>query len=138
MNSWLMQNPDDVLPFKLIGFIFLSFWITVGFISYKFEKTPLKSAVIAHLPALLMLFFIIYQEVILDQYWANIFGLATQHYYLPLINIAAPVVSIFSFLIPGGMGIWLVSLIAFSLMFAAYYLGYYLKSVFVIKRISTI
>lgn len=138
MNSWMLQNPDDVLPFKLIGFIFLVFWITVGFISYKFEKAPLKPAVIAHLPALLMLLFIMYQEIILDQYWANIFGMATQYYYLPLINIAASVVGIFSFLIPVVKGIWLASLIAFLLMFAAYYLGYYIKGVLAIKRISTI
>jgi hypothetical protein len=138
MNSWMLQNPDDVLPYKLIGFIFLAFWVTVGFISYKFEKTPLKSAVIAHLPALLMLFFIMYQEIILDQYWANIFGMATQYYYLPLINIAASVVGIFSFLMPGVKGIWLASLIAFSLMFAAYYLGYYFRKLLVMKRVSTI
>ena len=60
MNSWLMENQDSVLPFKLIGLIFLAFGVTVGFIRYKFKKTLLKSAVIAHLPALLMLLFIMY------------------------------------------------------------------------------
>jgi hypothetical protein len=84
-----------------------------------------------------MLFFIMYQEIILNQYWANLFGMATQYYYLPLINIAASVVGVFSFLMPGVKGIWLAGLIAFSIMFAAYYLGYYLKSVLVMKRIST-
>jgi hypothetical protein len=127
MNSWMIQNQDGVLPFKLIGFTFLAFWVMVGFISYKFEKTLLKSAVIAHLPALFILFFIMYQEIIVGQYWANVFGMATQFYYLPLINIAAAVDGIFSFLIPGAKGLGSVGLIAFLLMFGAYYLGYYFK-----------
>ena len=25
MNSWILENPDSVLPFKLIGFVFLVF-----------------------------------------------------------------------------------------------------------------
>ncbi len=125
MNSWLTEIQDSVLPFKLIGLIFLAFWVTVGFLSYKFVKALLKSSVIAHLPALLMLLFIMYQEIILGQYWSNWFGIATQFYYLPLINLSSSVVGIFSSSIKG---IWLVSLIAFLFMFASYYLGNYLKN----------
>ena len=121
MNSWILENQDSVLPFKLIGFVFLAFWVIVGFIGFKFEKTLLKSVVIAHLPALLMLLLIMYQEIILGQLWSNLFGLATQFYYLPLINISASVVGIFSFLLSGMTGIWSASLIALLLMFAAYY-----------------
>ena len=125
MNSWILENQDSVLPFKLIGFIFLAFWVIVGFIGFKFEKTLLKSVVIAHLPALLMLLLIMYQEIILGQLWSNLFGSATQFYYLPLINISASVVGIFSFLLSGMTGVWSVCLIALLLMFTAYYLGYY-------------
>ncbi|WP_210468068.1 hypothetical protein [Sporosarcina sp. 6E9] len=127
MNSWILQNQDSVLPFKLIGFIFLAFWVTVGFISYKFEKTLIKSAVIAHLPALLMLLFIMYQEIILGQYWANIFGTATQIYYLPLINISATIDGLFSFLIPGANGLGTIGFISILLMFATYYLGCFVR-----------
>lgn len=127
MNSWLMQNQDSVLPFNLIGLIFLAFWVTVGFISYKFEKFLLKSAVITHLPALLMLIFIMFQEIVLGQYWSNVFGIATQYYYLPLINISSSVVGILLSLTPWAIQIWSASLIAFSLMFASYYLGYHLR-----------
>ena len=42
MNAWLMQNQDSVLPFKLIGILFLVFWGLIGYITCKFEKTPLK------------------------------------------------------------------------------------------------
>lgn len=127
MNLWLMQNQDSVLPFKLIGIIFLAFWVTVGFNSVKFEKGLLKAAIIAHMPALLVLLFIMYQEIILGQYWSNLFGMATQFYYLPLINISSSAVGMFLFLTPRAIPIWLVNLIAFLLMFAAYYLGYYIK-----------
>ena len=127
MKSWLIQNQDSVLPFKMIGLIFLAFWLMVGFISYEFEKTLLKSAVIAHLPALLVLLFIMYQEIILGQYWSNLFGIATQFYYLPLINISSSVVGIFLSFTPWTKHIWSGCLIAYLLMFASYYLGYYLK-----------
>ena len=131
MNSWLIQNPDSVLPFKLIGFIFLAFWVTVGFISYKIEKTLLKSAVIAHLPALLMLSLIMYQEIIVGQYWSNIIGIAAQFFFLPLINISSSVVGIVLSFIPWDIHVWstglIASIIAFLLMLTSYCLGYYLK-----------
>lgn len=125
MNSWMMKNMDSVLPYKLIGFIFLVFWIIVGFISYKFEEIMLKSAVIIHLPALLMLLFIMYQEIILGQYWANLLGTATQFYYLPLISISTSIVEIF---LSSINGIWSISLIALLCMIASYYIGFYLNT----------
>ena len=131
MNSWLMQNPYSILPFKLIGFIYLTFWLIIGFISYKIEKTLLKPAVIAHLPAILMLSLIMYQEIILGQYWSNTIGIAAQIFYLPLINISSSVVGIFLFFIPWDIHVWsgglIASIIAFLLMLASYCLGYYLK-----------
>lgn len=121
MNSWLMQNPNSILPFKLIGIIFLVFWVLVGFITCKFEKTPYQSAVIIHSPALLVLLLIIFQHMILGQFWSNLFGLATQIYYLPLLNI--------SNFIGGGLlvygHLWTACLMAFLLMYGSYYLGCY-------------
>ena len=125
MNSWILENPDSVLPFKLIGFAFLAFWVIVGFFGFKFEKTLVKSTLIAHIPALLALLLIMYQEIILGQFWSNLLGMATQFYYLPLVNISASVVGVFSFLLSGMKGLGSASLIALLLMFAAYYLGYY-------------
>lgn len=124
MNSWLMQNPNSVLPFKLIGSIFLVFWVLVGSITCKFDKTPYHSAVIIHLPALLVLLLIMYQDMILGQFWSNIFGLATQFYYLPLINIS-------SFIVGGGLYVqmWTASIVAFFLMYGCYYLGCYFNKI---------
>ena len=126
MNSWLMQNQNSVLPFKLIGILFLIFWVLVGFITCKFGKTPLKSAVIINLPAFLTLLIIIYQDIVLEQYWSNIVGSATQFYYLPLINISS---SLEMFLPLPTLHIWSVCLIAFLLMCASYYIGCYLKKI---------
>lgn len=125
MNSWLMQHPNSILPFKLIGIIFLGFWVLVGFITCKFEKTPLKSAVIIHLPAFLVLILIMFQNIILGQYWSNLFGWAIQMYYLPLINISNTLVRIVLFFTP--THVWMLCLMAFILMFGSYYLGCNLK-----------
>jgi len=127
INSWLMQNQNLVFPSKLIGLIFLSFWLLIGFATSEFEKTLLKSTLIVNLPAFLMLLLIMYQEIILGHYWANIIGIAAQFYYLPLINIASSVYRIFSFLTSGITYTRWVCLVGFLLMFASYYLGGYLK-----------
>lgn len=125
MNSWLMQNPNSVLPFKLIGIIFLVCWVLVGFITCKFDKTPLKSAVIIHLPAFLVLILIMFQNIILGQSWSNLFGWAIQMYYLPLINISNTLVKIVLFFT--ATHVWMMCLMSFILMFGSYYLGCNLK-----------
>lgn len=128
MNSWMMNNPNNMLPYKLIGIVFLVFWFMIGFITYNFEKTPLKSAAIANLPALLMLIVIIFQELVLGKYWMNLFGAATQFYYLPVVNISGSIQRIFSFLIPGlVINMWSTFLIGFFLMISSYCLGSRLK-----------
>ncbi|HBG39752.1 MAG TPA: hypothetical protein DDW58_11060, partial [Clostridiaceae bacterium] len=76
--------------------------------------------IIANLPAFLVLLLNLYQEIILGQYWLNIFGAATQFYYLPLVNLSAP----FTF---WSHDFWTVYIIEFLLMFASYYAGAYLK-----------
>ena len=122
MNSWLMDNPNSILPFKLIGILFLVFWVWIGFITCKYAKTPFQSAVIIHLPALFVLFLIMYQDIVLEKFWSNLFGLATQFYYLPLINLSS---FIFSFT----MTISPLMIVAFLLMYGSYYVGCYFKKV---------
>lgn len=128
MNSWLMKNQNSVLPFKLIGIIFLLYWVLVGFTTCKFGKTPLKSAIIANLPAFLMLLLILFQEIVLRRYWANMFGIVTQFYYLPLVNISSSIVGFLFSLIGWGIHFTLVSLISFLFMFGSYFLGSYFKN----------
>lgn len=126
MNSWMMQNPNSTLPFKLIGIILLGAWVLVGCITYKYDKTPYPAALIIHVPALLVLFLIMYQDMILGEFWSNLFGLATQVYYLPLIHISS---LIFSFIGGGYVQMWTASIVAFLLMYGSYYVGCYFKKI---------
>ncbi|TCK92667.1 hypothetical protein EDC19_1820 [Natranaerovirga hydrolytica] len=127
IHTWMMKNQNSVLPFKLIGIIFLLFWVWVGFITCKFERTPLKSAIIANSLAFLMLLFILFQEIILGRYGANMFGIVPQLYYLPLVNISSSIVGLLYSLMGWGMQVSVISLMSFLFMFGSYYLGSYFK-----------
>ncbi|GGA60095.1 hypothetical protein [Ornithinibacillus halotolerans] len=124
MNSWMMENLDKVLPLKLIGFLFLAFWLLIGLVSNKLETSLVQSFVIAHLPALLMLLLIMYQEWIVDAFWSNLFGLAPQFYFIPLMNLSASVIGILGI---STKGIWFACLLALLYMVAAYYIGNYIR-----------
>lgn len=119
MNSWLLDNPDSVLPARLIGITFLIFWAVIGFMSYKFKIEMIKSVIIAHLPALLALLLIIS-----GGFLPNIFVTVSQLYYLPLLRLSQPLTGLFWF---STSGISLLSIIALLFMFAAFYLGNYLR-----------
>ncbi|MHA6253090.1 hypothetical protein [Oceanobacillus sp. CAU 1775] len=124
MNSWIIDNPDSVLPSNLIGIIFLVLWIVVGFISFTFEKSQLKSFLIVHLPAIAMFVLLMYQEMIVGGYWSNLLGVATQFYFMPMIGLAHSLISIFIFTTKG---LWLMCLLALLLMVVAFYLGNYFR-----------
>lgn len=127
MNSWMMKNQNSILPFKLIGVIFLLFWIFLGLKTSEFEETPVKSAIIGNSPAILMLLLIMFQEIILGRFLLNMVGIVSQFYFLPLINLSSSIVGVFLFLTPFPIEMWSSSLIAFLLMFGSYYFGGYLK-----------
>ncbi|SOC43772.1 hypothetical protein [Ureibacillus acetophenoni] len=124
MNSWLMENQDSILPFLYIGILFLAFWALLGFITCKSEKTPYHSALFIHTPAIIAFLLLSYQDRVLEQIWPNMIGIATQNFYLPLINLS-------SIIIGGGLYVemWLASGIAFLLMYGSYYLGCYLNMI---------
>ena len=87
----LMMGPfyNMVLPYKLISIAFLIAWFFVGRYSYKFVSNRKVATILGNSVALIVLLLILYQEVILGQYWPNQVGIATQFYYLVLINIAS-------------------------------------------------
>lgn len=120
MNAIMMQNPNFILPYMAIGILSLVIWGFIGFKTCKFGKTSLESAIIANLPALLVLLLNLFQEIILGQYWTNIVGTSTQFFYLPLINLS----SIFTSWSPY---VWPVYIVGFLLMFVSYYIGAYFK-----------
>lgn len=120
MNRWMMANQDSVLPFKLIGILFIAFWIFIGIITNKFAETPLKSTMLANAPALLVLILLMYQEIIQGYHWTNFIGTSTQFYFLPLLNISA----LFTRRMPF---VGVTYIVAFLLMIVSYSLGSYLN-----------
>lgn len=88
MNSWIMANPYSFPPGKISGFLFLTLWTILGFISGRFTETAKKSSNIVHCPALIMLALLLFQEIILRRYWPNIIGIASQFFYLPLLSLS--------------------------------------------------
>ena len=89
--NYLVMGPfyNTVLPYKLISITFLIAWFFVGRYSYRFVSNKKVATIMGNSVALIVLLFILYQEVILGQYWTNQVGMATQFYYLPLINLAS-------------------------------------------------
>ena len=121
MNDIMMQNQHLLLPYWLIGLIFLVVWCLVGYLTGDRAKFSVPLLLFAHLPALIALILNLYQEIILGQYWANWIGKATQFFFLPLVNIAAP------------LAFWssrfcAVYVAATILMAVAYALGAFLKT----------
>src|SRR5690606_38325650 len=114
----------SILPFKLIGILILVFWLLLGFITCKIEKTPYHSALFIHIPALIALLLIMYQDIVLERFWSNMIGIATQFYFLPLIHISGSIGGMLSYYL------WSDCLIAFLLMYGSYSLGSYLKKIF--------
>lgn len=89
--NYLMMGPfyNTVLPYKLIGIAFLIAWFFVGRYSYIFVSDKKLATLLGNSVALIVLVLILYQEVVLRQYWLNQIGMATQLYYLALINVAS-------------------------------------------------
>lgn len=89
--NYLIMGPfyNTVLPYKLISIAFLIAWFFVGRYSYKFVSNKKVATIWGNSVALIVLLLVLYQEVILGQYWPNQVGIATQYYYLALINIAS-------------------------------------------------
>ena len=128
MNTWTMTNRDSILPLKLIGIGFLIFWTALGFMTSKFERTPLKASMSIHLPSFLILLSIMYQEIIVGKYFSNLFGLFSQLYYLPLINLISSIESIFLSLTPWRIYFWTTSLMSFLVMVFCYHLGVHIRN----------
>jgi len=105
-----------VLPYTLIGIAFLIAWFFVGKYSYRFVINKKAAAILGNMVALIVLLLILYQEVILGQYWSNQLGIATQFYYLPLISIASIFTGIFHTMTP-------TYIVAFLMMCISFYFG---------------
>ncbi|MDW0109687.1 hypothetical protein QT716_06410 [Sporosarcina aquimarina] len=130
MNTWLLQNHSSILPFTAIGLVFLAFWAFVGFITSRKDRTLLKSAFITNTTAFIVLLLIVYQEILLEKFWLNLFGTATQFYYLPLFNLSASILGTFTHITTFAIHTWSAALVGFCLLFVSYYIGGLMKKRF--------
>ena len=78
---------DHLLPLVLIGLGVLLFWFLVGMLSANFFRTRSGAMLFLNLPALLILLLVLVQSLILNAFWNNPIGVATQYFYLPLMGL---------------------------------------------------
>ena len=73
----------------------LAAWGCAAFRLSDPKKNPLVQAFLLSGFGLAMLALVLYQELVLGQYWGNFLGLGTQVFFLPFLTAAASVVSPF-------------------------------------------
>lgn len=108
MNELLLRNPSETLPFITIGLICLGLWAFVGYMSYNQGRKPQESFLCAHIPAIIILIALLFQDFILNHYLPNMFGFITQLYFMPVLNMAARRINAFMLIIPVTTGMWIV------------------------------
>ena len=75
----------DVLPpHFFFGAAVISAWFIFGMISIFLVNSRKEAVLLLNLPAFLVLLIIMFQEWVLGIMWVNQFGLAIQHFYLPI------------------------------------------------------
>ena len=89
MNFFMLSHPENLPPYALIAVATLLVWALIAFIAKPFVKDTKKLLIAFNLPAFAVLILLCVQELVFKSYWQNPFGLWTQLYYLPLINICA-------------------------------------------------
>lgn len=118
------------LPGFLLLPIELALLVLLGCLAFKLstpEKNPFAQSLMLCAFGLLMLALVLYQELVLGQYWGNLVGFGTQMYFLPLLTLAAqitvPVMRSFMEVIR----VWPAYIVVWILMFAASCVGCFLK-----------
>lgn len=106
-----------------VGAALLLLW---GYLAYKVAdagKSCAIQALILNAVGLIMLLLVLYQEIVMGQYWSGFVGLAGQLYFLPLLSIASTVFTqIFNLFMPV-VRIWPFYVAVWICMFAAGLIG---------------
>lgn len=116
MNALLLRTMNLVLPYPWLGGAWLLLWGLLGCFTAGCAGSVKEASFLAHMIPLVVLLLLLYQELILGQYWFNFWGLATQLYYLPLLNIAFTLTA-------WAHRVWPAYIASFALMYVAFYLG---------------
>ena len=92
-NWYMLNNPDSLLPYGLIAFVFLSAWCFIAFLLNKDGKRTRQIVLFLNLIAALDLLLVGIQELIFHAYWMNHIGLWSQLFYLPVLNLGVNLTS---------------------------------------------
>ena len=95
--GYLLDAAIFVLPVPLIlvGIVALLLWGALGVRLGRRGGHPLGNTLLLHLPALVVLLLLLYQELVRQAYWESMLGYATQMFYLPVLAIGTRMVAPF-------------------------------------------
>lgn len=117
VNYLMMENVFiNGLHYTLVNLFCLAIWFLLGMFLHSLASTKIKAAAIANCPAFIVLLLILFQEVVLGQYWMNIVGIASQFFYMPFLYLTFRITPMFHTMSP-------TYIVAFCLMCIVFYWG---------------
>ncbi len=106
-----------------INILFAAYWFFVGYLSYDYTKTFRESILLGNSFAIVSLFSVVVQLMVLGRYVFGIVGIAPQMFYLPIIWLSSSLERvIFPFIRTQHTMTTLIW--SFLLMLGLYYAGY--------------
>lgn len=123
LNYVVLNFPVPGFLMNLFEICLLFFW---GYFSYHIasrERNPILQACLFCAFGFLMLLLVLFQELVLGNYWFNVFGTASQLYFLPLFSLAATVLRFSLSLFVPITRIWPYCIVVWGCMFVASCVG---------------
>jgi len=115
-TEWRYVIPTGMLTRVGVGVLVL--WFALGWASDKFVGSKLEALLYVNALAAVMLVLVLFQQVVIGQFWAGPVGLMPQWFYLPMMFLAAHTLAVFGV---GGMAV--VTAVSFGLMVMVSALG---------------
>lgn len=128
LNDFILEYSLYGTSTNLIGVVFLLFWGLLSYFLGSKDKPALSQAFSLCFIGLIMLVLMLFQEIVMGQYWINYLGLTTQMYYLPTISLGSMLTSTIFMIFFGVITASGISVFSYLLMLFVSYKGFSLKS----------
>ena len=130
--GYIMNYVIIYLPFSgvIINVIEIGFFVLWGYLAYRLsdkEKNPGAQAFVMCTVGLVMLLLVLYQELIMGQYWFGYLGSATQFYFFPFLTLASTILNGIFSLLMSTIRIWPFYIMIWSGLFLTSYVGCRMK-----------
>lgn len=112
------------VPLLLTNLILLILW---GILSYALsspERNPALQALLLCGVGVLMLALVLYQELVMGEYWTNLIGLTGQMYFLPTLTLSFTIFQLF----PMVIRLWPCYIVCWIFMYLASLIGSWRKT----------